>query len=565
MAKRPKSKIQRGFVLGYLAIAVMVVATGFALRNVEPISADTTWYQGQDGLKSTVVTPTAVTAEEVPEAIGEPTDTFEWEGCVDGHDIISVAGSAINISHLKWQAIGAHSDCSKLGNTSKTGNFSGNLTGCNKVSLSSKVARGSLTLTKNTPIFTVDLNDNAPSGAAIYKFTLTCTSRASVTPTNSATVTSTNTAKPVAPSCMVGSTAKTVKLLDRDKEIFGANAKAYLVTTTDKKNFRVIIGGTKLSSTATGGQIKLVYGFQNLNTFAVGNDVFGLLRYNYKTDGKAQTADLDFRKKAVAPGAYFSGTKTITVSDFSKAAPTLKMLRSGTAVDCITNPIPLAGISVGTTPTPSATASQQALSYTFKTGFNTIVAPNSTTVQDSRVLDTEPITDMNMYVYDFNRLGQKNWRTTHPNAGANYGLIPQVFDQIGYYVYNPGPELTVNVPLVVKTGAKNVEEKTKMRKGWNLLAVSSETAVKLSEYKLNVTKKGAAASCLEDSCIEQVTLKDLLTGDSQTRRAYRTIYEIKDGNATNADDAFTVVKVDTTNIDSVTLPGKTAFWIYLWD
>ncbi len=562
MAQRPKSKIQRGFVLGYLAIAVMVVATGFALRNVEPISADITWVT-PDGSRSfsPVATPTSTIA--VPTPTDSPTNTFHWEGCVDGRDVIYVSGNAIAINHLAWKPIGTHSDCQKAGNTSTTGTFTGNLTGCEKVSLSGKTARGSLTLTKDTPIFTVDMNDNAPSGAAIYKFTLTCTQRAASTPTT----VSTSTAKAVAPSCMVGSTAKAVKLLDRDKQLYGTNAKAYLVTTTDKRNFRIIIGGTKVSSTDKGGKIQLSYGFQNLNTTSVGNATLGYLKYNYKTGGKVQSAVLDFRNKPTAPGAYFKGTKTITVSDFSKAEPNLKMLRGTTAVACLSNPIKLSELTVKTTPTPTATASSttETLSFTFKTGFNTIVAPNNTAKSDSKVLDTEAISDMNMYIYDFNRLGQKNWRTTHPNAGANYGLIPQLFDDIGYYVYNPGPELNVQIPIITKAGASSVEEKTKLRKGWNILAVSSDKAQKLTDFKVYVTKKGAAASCLEDSCIEQVTLKDLLSGDSKTRRAYRTIYEIKDGNATTADAAFNVVKVDTTNIDSVTMPAGMPFWIYLWD
>lgn len=595
MAQRPKSKIQRGFVLGYLAVAVMVVATGFALRNVEPISADLTWVTPQGKKSAITPIPTVTSTMAVPTPTGSPTDTFQWEGCVDGHDQIYISGDALAINHLLWKPIGTHTVCKNLGNTSTYGTFTGNLAGCEKVSLTSKTARGSLTLAKDTPIFVVDLNDNAPSAAAIYKFTLTCTQRSetTATPTTSKTATTTktaktsaeptSTAKAVAPSCMVGSTAKAVKLLDRDKQLFGANAKAYLVTTTDKRYFRIIVGGSKVSSTDKGGKIQLSYGFQNLNPTTVGSATFGYLRYSYKSNGKVQTAVLDFRNKGTAAGAYFKGTKTIDVSDFSQATPNLKMLKGSTAIACLANPIKLSDITTGTTPTPTltptltptdsatvvvsptASPTTEYISYNFKTGFNTIVAPNATTIAGSKVLDTENISEMNMYLYDFNRLGQKNWRTTNSNAGTNYGLIPQLFDNVGYYVYNPGPELTVQVPVITKNGPSSVEEKTKLRKGWNIMANSSNKAQKLSEISVYVTKKDAAATCLEESCIEKVTLRDLFTGDSATRRAYRTIYEIKDGTATTSDAAFNIVRIDTTNLDSVTIPAGMPFWVYLWN
>lgn len=88
---------------------------------------------------------------------------------------------------------------------------------------------------------------------------------------------------------------------------------------------------------------------------------------------------------------------------------------------------------------------------------------------------------------------------------------------------------------------------------------------KLSEYHINTLKKGVDNTCVTDSCFTQVTLRDLLAGDPATSRAYNYIFEIVDSQTTDATKAFKSVKIDSTNIDTVTIPAKTVFWLYLFE
>jgi hypothetical protein len=195
-------------------------------------------------------------------------------------------------------------------------------------------------------------------------------------------------------------------------------------------------------------------------------------------------------------------------------------------------------------------------------GFNVVVAPNDSGVYDGRTLDTTPITDDGMYVYDFNRLGQKNWRTTALGAS-----IPQLFNQVGYYVYNnTGNTVTENLPIITKSEASTIEEKVKVRRGWNLMSIAAtNTARKLSAFHVYTIKPDADNACMDDSCFEQKTLYDLLVGTSSTQRAYPVIYEITNTHTSDASQAFTTLKVDSTNIDTATIPASTAFWFYLWN
>lgn len=363
--------------------------------------------------------------------------------------------------------------------------------------------------------------------------------------------TATATATSTTQNCQTGTTVSTTTLSDADIAIFGKDASAYIVHNAQAKDFKILLSATEVSSAGNGGIVNFIYGFQNLNNFAYGDGKDGTITLNWKNNNQGQRLIFDHRNVSIASGGYWHQSKQASVLDYTTNIKAL-MLNGGTdglahQQSCINQAINLN--KELTTPVPAP------FSVDLKHGFNTIVAPNSD------VLSASTITDAGMTVFDFNRLGQKIWRSTA--AGQS---IPYLLNQIGYYVYNPGVETTLNLAVNSTSHTISNEELIKVRRGWNLLAISQVNAGQaLGDIQLNTLNKGAVNACVEDDCFTQVTLRDLLSGDPSTSRGYGTLFEIIDGNTTDPNAAFKTVKVNSTNIDTVIIPAGTPFWFYLFE
>lgn len=206
------------------------------------------------------------------------------------------------------------------------------------------------------------------------------------------------------------------------------------------------------------------------------------------------------------------------------------------------------------------------LTLTLKNGFNAFSIPF-----DAKVINTRPIrlnSNLTLFVLDYKWKKLKsgkylNWRT------QGNSQLPELWRKGGYYIYNRGNEvkLTLRQDLNPETTPVYIEH------DWNLLANSNSTAKKLSELKFRVIKKGVANNnCGPNkltSCSEIKTLKDLFTGDANTRRAYPTIFIVDKenccANQSEAQSAFSLVTVTADNIDTVEIPAGKIFWIWLFN
>ncbi|MDH4359028.1 MAG: hypothetical protein OEV37_03810 [Candidatus Berkelbacteria bacterium] len=203
---------------------------------------------------------------------------------------------------------------------------------------------------------------------------------------------------------------------------------------------------------------------------------------------------------------------------------------------------------------------------TLKNGFNAFSIPF-----DAKVINTRPIrlnSNLTLFVLDYKWKKLKsgkylNWRT------QGNSQLPELWRKGGYYIYNRGNEvkLTLRQDLNPETTPVYIEH------DWNLLANSNSTAKKLSELKFRVIKKSVANNnCGPNkltSCTEIKTLKDLFTGDANTRRAYPTIFIVDKenccANQSEAQSAFSLVTVTADNIDTVEIPAGKIFWIWLFN
>ena len=370
------------------------------------------------------------------------------------------------------------------------------------------------------------------------------------------TVTATATPVPTQ-NCQPGTTVKVTDLSDEDISIFGQKAHAYIVHNAQAKDFKIIVSAKEISRAGGGGVVSFTYGFQNLNNFAYGDSKDGTMTLNWKNAAKDQKLIFDQRNVSVASGKYWHQTKQATVLDYTADIKSF-MLNGGTdglahPQSCIDRAINLAS--------DFAAPVAGKFSVTLKPGFNTVSAPIDSVLGTQDVLATEPLTDAGMYIFDFNRLGQKAWRSTAKGAE-----IPFFFGQIGYYVYNPGAEQTIELSVNPSSYVAGDEEQVVIRRGWNLLSnPNTASATSLADFDVNALRKGVDAACLGSGCFEKTTLRDLLAGDPSTSRAYGYIFEITNGNSTDPNQAFTRVKVDSSNIDSVTISPRTVFWFYLFE
>jgi hypothetical protein len=373
---------------------------------------------------------------------------------------------------------------------------------------------------------------------------------------------------------------------------FGATAAAYEVKINGKRApFRVVIGATELQKSGSGGKVKFnialtYWGF--CERYWVWGGFFGHWGsrcYNTWTN----RVEFRFTDGTTTPLIYgtiskdqvWRGEIIKNISDYSQIALHLEL--AGENEDgCIPNALALKFPAPTPTPTPSSTATATATltptptstssptptpvseSYdiSLKHGFNAIVIPDSV-----KPVLTQKLKDAGMTVFAFNVTGGKTWNRT----------IKEFHPWQGYYVLNEGNDRTIKVDFV----SPNYQYYKSIAPGWNLLANSSNENFKLSDLKYNIYgtishnqsliyknttscadagSKMAGSHCIEMTNVNPISLSDLI----KNGRGYGKIYVIKDPHATTVDDAFKIIQVNDSNIDSVTIPKESPFWFYLW-
>lgn len=372
-------------------------------------------------------------------------------------------------------------------------------------------------------------------------------------------------------SCLTYTTVQTVEATTEEKEVFGDNAVAYTVLTRQNKRFKVLLGAKEESSIGSGGIVSFTAGIQNLNDTAY-TEKKGRVVVKYTDANTDKTLDFYYGNPNLALGKYWYKTISTSMTNYNSA---LNLeLRNGSSYHfqaCIANAINLPEALGDETPTPTATAttiettgptntstttatatatntSSVVYSFTIKNGYNAIMVDD--------VFKITPFTSNGMVVFDYNRNGDKKWRST-----AKGDNITAMRPGLGFYVYNAGPEKTVNI-----RDHRLVENSTTVaavKKGWNLL--STKTGGTLANIPVKVLKTGQANSCNKPECVRDTTLRELLEGTAATRKAYGKIYRVVDGNASDAASAFAVTEVTSDNLDTVSIPANTIYWIYLFE
>ena len=390
-------------------------------------------------------------------------------------------------------------------------------------------------------------------------------------------------------SCLTYSTVQAVEATAEEKEVFGANAVAYTVVPRPPMNIKlkILLGATETSKIGSGGIVAFTAGIQNLTDTAY-TDKKGRIVLKYVDGNTEKKLDFYYGNPNLALGKYWYKTISTSMSNYSSAL-TLEF-RNGSDYHigaCIASAMSLTQALASPTPVPSptTTTTTTTTATTTATGDDTTTVtttPTTTTTTTTTsvtatptadsynvmvkngynaflvddVFSITPFTNEDMVVFDYNRNGDKKWRST-----ANGDNITTTLPGLGYYVYNAGPAKTVDIEPYRTT--EDPVNYAVLKKGWNLL--STEAGGTLANITVKVLKEGQALSCNQLECTRETTLEELFTGTAATRKAYGKIYQVVDGNSSDAATAFSVTEVTADNLSSVTLPAGGIYWVYLFE
>jgi hypothetical protein len=145
----------------------------------------------------------------------------------------------------------------------------------------------------------------------------------------------TPTPRPVAESCLGGTSVQTTSATESEKAIFGDKAVAlYSVTSAQDKQFKLILGGREISHSGSGGVVSFTYGFQNLGTSNYGDETDGIIMLSKLAFGESMSSRIgldpfpwgmtldhfltfDHRNQVTPPQGYWYATKEMTIADYS--------------------------------------------------------------------------------------------------------------------------------------------------------------------------------------------------------------------------------------------------------
>lgn len=371
-------------------------------------------------------------------------------------------------------------------------------------------------------------------------------------------------------------------LTDQEKLNFGDGARAWVVKRNnngqdESKTFRVILGVREVSSAGSGGMVEFTVALGNLTDEIYSEDEGRVWLW---IDGESSPLDFLYdtdNSLNLQPNKYWVGKRNLLVENYTGVNVDFELLTGDekSSRGCVSDALNLeeafglvtssatvtASVSATATtsqtasPTASITSSSSSDSssdivqvWGIKSGFSAWVVPD-----DYSALDGKSILDAGMYVYQFNYSGSETWEIY--SAGST---LPVMYPGVGYYIYNPNEDISINLSEAVTVSESSARV---MKRGWNLVANSSDDNLKLSDAIYTVVEQGNV-TCQEsdESCSDKVTLGELLS----ERRVYSKIYVIKDETATSATDAFKMLEITEDNLDTTIINARTAYWVYLY-
>lgn len=177
-------------------------------------------------------------------------------------------------------------------------------------------------------------------------------------------------------------------------------------------------------------------------------------------------------------------------------------------------------------------------SVDLKAGYNSVVVPRvlASVLTQKLLAENTDNANPNFVIFDFNRDGNKIWRSTQKGDD-----IPTMVKWVGYYIYSKSAR-TISLPTGTATDEGN------WYKGWNLMANSGTAAKKLSDITVDAYSTDKALSELFND-----------------GKVHAKIYIISDGNTTDPAKAFTILDVTKDNVSTLEIPGRKAYWVYLFD
>jgi hypothetical protein len=207
--------------------------------------------------------------------------------------------------------------------------------------------------------------------------------------------------------------------------------------------------------------------------------------------------------------------------------------------------------------------------FKIEKGWNVVEVP-----QNIQLIKTVAFTSRGLSVFVFNEYGDQKWHASVPNGSKNRTFMHR---KTGYYVWNPGPQVTVTADRITQSTSSIAI----LHRGWNLLANSRDETQKLTDIWYRAVLPGYGGNCADpnssacklykscagknyEECSRFKTLKELLTGDANTKRGYAKLYVIVNTSTSDATKAFRVIEVTSANIDTVEIPARTGFWFYLF-
>lgn len=196
------------------------------------------------------------------------------------------------------------------------------------------------------------------------------------------------------------------------------------------------------------------------------------------------------------------------------------------------------------TSSPTATASATATTSVTATASTTVSpgALGTTTTTSAKLgyVDTAPFTNKGLEIFQYSASSTNKWLST-----ANGDSIPYMKAGTGYYIYNPGT--TVGVEIKKADVVETAVLKPSLQKGWNLVANSTEKSLNLGEITHSIVAG------------ENKTIVAMAKADEIHNR----MYLIQDGTATEATKAFKLLNPLATDITAQIVGSLKPYWVFV--
>lgn len=351
MSERKRIAINRGFVMGYAAIAVLALLTGFVTNYSSSlqIGADTVG-DGSSCLTGTSVQSVSVTTAE-REIFGNNVAAYsiqtkqkknlkllvgvEEQSAVGNGGIVTITAGIQNLGDKTYtdkdgKILLKYTD----GSTNKTLQFKyGN----------PNLATGQYWYkASQTSISDYGINIQAELRNGSGNHLQACVSKVISLEAAITGEDNTDTESDYAgdgSSCQTGSTVKTIAVTSAEKALFGDSVVAYQVETDQNKNLKVLVGAKESSAVGDGGVVTLTAGIQNLDDKDY-SDKKGRIYLKFTNGSTNKKLQYYYGETKLSQGQYWYKTVQTSMTDYNSSM-TLE-LRNGSDEHlqaCISNAI----------------------------------------------------------------------------------------------------------------------------------------------------------------------------------------------------------------------------------